>query len=148
MRNRLITGLACGVLLLQAARKSGTVMYAAYAKDQNRDVFVWPGACGDAAFAGGWDLIEDGAKAVERGEDILRNTATGSGRRERVIPLFVPQGRIWMSRKCLARALADPGQEPPTPLEEAVLAALPEGPQSAAQLEEQTGFPPGSCWGS
>lgn len=57
VRNRLITGLACGVLLLQAARKSGTVMYASYAKDQNRDVFVWPGPQGDPAFAGGWDLL-------------------------------------------------------------------------------------------
>ena len=57
VRNRLITGLACGVLLLQAAQKSGTMLYAAHAKDQNRDVFVWPGAPGDAAFAGGRGLI-------------------------------------------------------------------------------------------
>ena len=71
-RNRLVTGLSCGVLLIQAARKSGTSMYATHAKNQNRDVFVCPGPKDDPAFAGGWDLIADGAKAVECGEDIFR----------------------------------------------------------------------------
>ncbi len=145
VRNRLITGLACGVLLLQAAQKSGTMLYAAHAKDQNRDVFVWPGACGDAAFAGGRGLIEDGAKAVERGEDILMEYSHRFWKEERVIPLFVPQKDL--DEQEVLPALADPGQEPPTPLEEAVLAVLTRNPQSAAQLEEQTGLPAGKLLG-
>ena len=121
VRNRLITGLACGVLLLQAARKSGTVMYASFAKEQNRDVFVWPGPQGDPAFAGGWDLLEDGAKAVERGEEI----------EEAAIPV-----------------LADPGLPALSQAQAAVLAALTDTPQAVAQLEEAAGLPAGQLLGA
>lgn len=64
---------------------------------------------------------------------------------ERVIPLFVPQKDL--EEQEVLPALADPGQEPSTPLEEAVLAALTREPQSAAQLEEQTGLPAGKLLG-
>ena len=64
---------------------------------------------------------------------------------ERVIPLVVPQKDL--EEQEVLPALADPGQEPPTPLEEAVLAALTREPQSAAQLEEQTGLPAGKLLG-
>ena len=70
-RNRLITGLSRGTLLIQAARKSGTMIYATHALDQNRDLFVYPGPEGTVEFAGSRELIEDGARAVVCGEDIL-----------------------------------------------------------------------------
>lgn len=147
VRNRLITGLACGVLLLQAARKSGTVMYASYAKDQNRDVFVWPGPQGDPAFAGGWDLLEDGAKAVERGEEILEEFQYRSAGRGKIISLPAP--RAWRAEEEAAiPVLADPGLPALSQAQAAVLAALTDTPQTVAQLEEATGLPAGQLLGA
>ena len=147
VRNRLITGLACGVLLLQAARKSGTVMYASYAKDQNRDVFVWPGPQGDPAFAGGWDLLEDGAKAVERGEEILEEFQYRSAGRGKIISLPAP--RAWRAEEEAAiPVLADPGLPALSQAQAAVLAALTDTPQAVAQLEEAAGLPAGQLLGA
>ena len=147
VRNRLITGLACGVLLLQAARKSGTVMYASYAKDQNRDVFVWPGPQGDPAFAGGWDLLEDGAKAVERGEEILEEFQYRFAGRGKIISLPVP--RAWRAEEEAAiPVLADPGLPALSQAQAAVLAALTDTPQAVAQLEEAAGLPAGQLLGA
>ena len=147
VRNRLITGLACGVLLLQAARKSGTVMYASYAKDQNRDVFVWPGPQGDPAFAGGWDLLEDGAKAVERGEEILEEFQYRFAGRGKIISLPAP--RVWQAEEEAAiPVLADPGLPALSQAQAAVLAALTDTPQAVAQLEEAAGLPAGQLLGA
>lgn len=146
VRNRLITGLACGVLLLQAARKSGTVMYASYAKDQNRDVFVWPGPQGDPAFAGGWDLLEDGAKAVERGEEILEEFQYRSAGRGKIISLPAP--RVWQAEEAAIPVLADPGLPALSQAQAAVLAALTDTPQAVAQLEEAAGLPAGQLLGA
>ena len=146
VRNRLITGLACGVLLLQAARKSGTVMYASYAKDQNRDVFVWPGPQGDPAFAGGWDLLEDGAKAVERGEEILEEFQYRSAGRGKIISLLAP--RAWQAEEAAIPVLADPGLPALSQAQAAVLAALTDTPQAVAQLEEAAGLPAGQLLGA
>ena len=146
VRNRLITGLACGVLLLQAARKSGTVMYASYAKDQNRDVFVWPGPQGDPAFAGGWDLLEDGAKAVECGEEILEEFQYRSAGRGKIISLPAP--RAWRAEEAAIPVLADPGLPALSQAQAAVLAALTDTPQTMAQLEEAAGLPAGQLLGA
>lgn len=147
VRNRLITGLACGVLLLQAARKSGTVMYASYAKNQNRDVFVWPGPQGDPAFAGGWDLLEDGAKAVERGEEILEEFQYRFAGRGKIISLPAP--RAWRAEEEAAiPVLADPGLPALSQAQAAVLAALTDTPQAVAQLEEAAGLPAGQLLGA
>lgn len=147
VRNRLITGLACGVLLLQAARKSGTVMYASYAKDQNRDVFVWPGPQGDPAFAGGWDLLEDGAKAVERGEEILEELQYRFAGRGKIISLPAP--RAWRAEEEAAiPVLADPGLPALSQAQAAVLSALTDTPQAVAQLEEAAGLPAGQLLGA
>ncbi len=146
VRNRLITGLACGVLLLQAARKSGTVTYASYAKDQNRDVFVWPGPQGDPAFAGGWDLLEDGAKAVERGEEILEEFQYRFAGRGKIISLPAP--RAWQAEEAAIPVLADPGLPALSQAQAAVLAALTDTPQAVAQLEEAAGLPAGQLLGA
>ena len=146
VRNRLITGLACGVLLLQAARKSGTVTYASYAKAQNRDVFVWPGPQGDPAFAGGWDLLEDGAKAVERGEEILEEFQYRFAGRGKIISLPAP--RAWQAEEAAIPVLADPGLPALSQAQAAVLAALTDTPQAVAQLEEAAGLPAGQLLGA
>ena len=71
VRNRLISGLCCGTLVVEASEKSGALITANHALNQNRDVFVYPGSKGKASFAGGKALIEAGAKAVTTSEMIL-----------------------------------------------------------------------------
>lgn len=139
-RNRLITGLACGVLLIQAARKSGTSMYATHARNQDRDVFVYPGPKDDPAFAGGWDLIADGAKAVRYGEEILEEYDLRFQDRHRVIPLFQEEPD---QESEYVPALADSGTSDLTPEQKAVLDALDQEPRSLTALGDITGLPAG-----
>lgn len=71
LRNRLITGLCFGVVLIQAAMRSGTIMYANLAAGQGRDVFVYPGPAGAAEYQGSRMLIAEGAAQVFNGQDVL-----------------------------------------------------------------------------
>lgn len=148
VRNRLITGLSCGVLLIQAAKKSGTVMYASHAKDQNRDVFVYPGPKDDPAFAGGWGLIADGAKAVERGEEVLEEYDQRFEDLGRVIPLFEKESDAPAIEEEVLPALADSGASSLSEEQAAVFGVLRREPQGVAQLEEATGFSTGKLLGT
>lgn len=143
-RNRLITGLSCGVLLIQAARKSGTSMYATHARNQDRDVFVYPGPKDDPAFAGGWDLIADGAKAVRQGEEILEEYEHRFQKSHRVIPLFQEEAP---AEKEPVPALADSGAEGLSQEQEKVLNALDKEPKAVAALEEVTDLSAGKLLG-
>jgi DNA processing protein len=69
-RNRLISGLARGVLVIEAARRSGTLITAKWAAEQGREVFALPGAYYSAQSQGCHALISDGAKLVTSLEDI------------------------------------------------------------------------------
>ena len=72
-RNRIISGMSEGVVIIEAAEKSGTFSTARHAVKQNRDVFVLPGDIHSDAFAGSNKLIaENGAKAVFSASNILK----------------------------------------------------------------------------
>jgi DNA processing protein len=84
MRNRLISGLARGVLCIEAGQASGTLITADHALEQGRPVMALPGRVTDPTARGCHKLIKNGARLVESAEEVLDELST--------LPLELPKG--------------------------------------------------------
>ena len=72
-RNRIISGISMGVIVMEAAKESGSLITAAYSVEQGREVYALPGSVGSSTSRGTHALIRNGAKLVEGPNDVLED---------------------------------------------------------------------------
>jgi len=133
-RNRVISGLSEGVVVVEAALRSGSLITARLAGEQGREVFAVPGSPLDPRCRGPNDLIRKGATLTESAEDILSELA-GPLRRAS------PAGAMPQVPEADAA-------EPPEALSERILALLGGAPVSVDDLIRDTAQPAGSVRGA
>ena len=117
-RNRIISGLGCGVLVVEAPETSGALITARQAAEQGRDVFVVPGNIDNPACAGSNQLLRDGAIPVSCGWDILSEyESLYPGKIRKADPSAKPQKQDFRRLSCeekptLSQKKEEPAKEP------------------------------------
>jgi DNA processing protein len=89
-RNRIISGLSLGVVVVEAPNRSGALITCDFAADQGRDVFVVPGSVLSGASAGCNRLLRDGARAVTCAAEILEDLNLGQRREQTAVQQSLP----------------------------------------------------------
>lgn len=124
-RNRVITGLSLGVIVIEAGDRSGALVSARHAMEQSREVFALPGRVDSRMSRGCHKLIRDGATLVESVDDVL----------EELGPLAES------ARAPDGRTVRHPGELLLNEQEQAVLDAIPTGPTDVDQVVRVSGLP-------
>ena len=134
-RNRIISGIALGVLIVEAARRSGTLVTARFAAEQGRDVFAVPGHPLDPRAEGTNKLLKSGATLVTEPDDLLSALA----------PLTRRPDDHLRETPAVSFTSRRPDAVPPAPLSECerdrVVAALGPAPVDVDSLVRGTGLP-------
>jgi len=133
-RNRLVSGLSLGVVVVEAAKRSGSLITARLALEQNREVFAVPGSPLDPRAAGCNGLIQQGAMLVTSATDIIDALATADPSR---MPLF--EGEDFDSQGYEYVALSDTNS-PNDDDRSRVVAALSLTPVPVDELVQMTGM--------
>jgi len=139
-RNRLISGMSLGVLVVEAALQSGSLITARSALEQGREVFAIPGSIHSPLAKGCHQLIRQGAKLVESAQDILEELQLHALAPSKHHAIDTVTNSALMS----APMTASPTTELPTEATEyvrQVMRAAGHDPASVDQLAERTGLP-------
>jgi DNA processing protein len=124
-RNRLISGLSLGVIVVEAPERSGALITARHAMEQGREVFAVPGQVDSRTARGCHRLIRDGAKLVESADDVL----------EELGPL------VEAAPRDDGPPVRHPAELMLNELEQKVLAAVGSDPTSIDQIIAESGLP-------
>jgi DNA processing protein len=130
-RNRIISGLAVGTLVVEAASQSGSLITARLASEQGREVFAIPGSIHNPMARGCHRLLREGAKLVQAGSDIL----------EELAPLLGLEFPVVATDSGAVQTTAD-AAPPEDPEYKLLLNSLDFAPTSVDALVERTGLTP------